>query len=158
MTSPDIPPILPRCSSCGAHLRTGFARCWLCHAELTTTVSEGSPLVVAELARPPEFSEAAEWIFKGVAALLALLAGLVILGASLESPAAGVTLAVVLLFPLSATLLRVQLQKQKHGRVSWGEKLATFILSTAVMLALLVLLAIAAFAAFFIWCLIEISR
>ncbi len=115
-------------------------------------------MVVAELARPPEFSETAEWIFRGVTALLALLAGLVILGASLESPAAGVTLAIMLLLPLSATLLRVQLQRQRYGRVSWGEKLATFILSTAVMLALLVLLAVAAFVAFFIWCLIEISR
>ncbi|MFO0869741.1 MAG: hypothetical protein U0935_12485 [Pirellulales bacterium] len=152
MTSGDIPPVLPRCPHCGAHLQPQMVRCWLCFAAIPSTPPAQVPV---ELARPPEFSQLGERIFQGLSILVAGLVLLILLGTFLQEPAAGVTLTMLLFVPLSATVLRLYLQKQRYGRVSWAERLATFLVSTALLVMVLGVLVVAAFIAFFVWCLMS---
>ncbi|MFO0904033.1 MAG: hypothetical protein U0939_13595 [Pirellulales bacterium] len=149
MISPEAPPILPRCPHCGAHVQPQAAQCWLCYGELA-----GVEPIVASLAEPPAFSQVAERVFQIVFILLATLVGLVVLGAFHESPAAGMMLVMVLFLPCTLAAVRLQLQKQRKGSVSWGERLATYVLSLSLMFLALVLLMVAAFVALIIYCLV----
>ncbi len=156
MSGAEIPPVLPRCPYCGAHLQPQMTRCWLCYAAVAGAETiDGEAPVAVELARPPAFSVMSEWIFKGLSAVVGLLLFMIIAGAFLEEPAAGITLTVLVSIPLGATALRLYLQKQRYGAVSWAERLATFLVSTALLFALLGVLCVAAFIALFVWCLTQ---
>ena len=149
MSNSETPPVLPRCPHCGAHVQPRTSQCWLCYGELS-----GAGPIVASLAEPPAFSQVAERVFQIVFILLAGMVCLVVLGAFHESPAAGIMLVMVLFLPCTLAAVRLQLQKQRKGSVSWGERLATYVLSLSLMFLALVLLMVAAFVALIIYCLV----
>lgn len=151
MNSSNLPPILPTCRECGAHLQPGSPRCWLCLAKL-----DGAEAPIrAELARPPEFSRVSEVIFGTISALVGLFLLVVIVGLWLQDSRAAMAFLTILTIPAAATAVRLTLRKRKVGRIGWGERLVTFLLSTALVVGLLVALMVAAFLAFFVWCLIN---
>ena len=141
------------CIHCGAQLPETAERCWLCYGELPN-----SEPVMAELVRAPEFSKISERFFQVASALLACFLLLVIVAMFWQEPVSGVLLTIVVLLPLGATFMRITIRKQRQGRVSWAERFATYLVSTALLVALLTAMAVAAMIAFFVWCLVQLNN
>lgn len=150
MTQDAPPPVLPRCPHCGAHVQPQAAQCWLCYSPLA---GQSEPIVAA-LAEPPPYSQVIERFFQVVFLGIAGLVGLIVIGAFRESVAAGLSLLMILFVPCTLAAVRLQMQKHRKGSVSWGERLATYLVSVSLMFIALILLLVAAFIAFFIWCLV----
>ena len=154
MNAPELPPVLPTCRECGAHLQPGQARCWLCLAKLD---GDEAP-IRAELARPPEFSRVSETVFRAISALVGLFLLVVTVGLWLQDSRAAMAFLTMLSVPAAATAIRLNLRKNRVGKISWAERLVTFLLSTALVVGLLAALVVAAFLALFAWCMLNPPR
>lgn len=172
---PTPPPVLKRCLQCGAHLQPTAARCWLCYADVADGaasgdaahaaasvgvdggVAGGPPFVRAEVVAPHKFSQLSEIFFQIVSAALALVLLLTAAGLFMEEPAAGVVFLFFVLLPLGMTFVRVHSQRQRHGAVSWAEKVGTFVVSTALLVGLAGVVIVAGMIALFVYCLFAMN-
>ncbi len=145
---------LKSCPDCAAENLGDAVQCWLCRHDL-----RGVPAIVIaeEVRRPPSFV-AGDQFFAALALLLALTVIVVLVGVFLQEPALAVMLGVILVPALVGTMIRVKQQQARHGHVSWSEKLLTFIMSVSIVIGGLAMLAVAAFIAFFLYCIAEMSR
>jgi hypothetical protein len=145
---------LKTCPACAAENFGDAAQCWLCRHDLRDVPA----IVIAEEVRQPPSFVAGDQYFAALAVLLALTVIVVLVGVFLQEPALAVMLGVILVPALVGTLIRVKQQQARHGHVSWAEKLLTFILSVSMVIGGLALLVVAAFVAFFLYCIAEMSR
>lgn len=173
---PMLPPVLPRCTQCGAHLQPTMPRCWLCYADVagsgasgTGTSGTGTPSTGAsgtgatewaqvEVASPPKFSKASEVLFQIVSAALALVLLLTAVGVFMEDAAMGAVFLFFVLLPLGVTFIRVHNQRQRFGAVSWAEKLGTFIVSTALIVGLAGVVMVAGTIAIIVICIASMGQ
>lgn len=161
------PPVLKRCTQCGAHLQPTAPRCWLCYAEVSGGAGAaahggvpgagGAEYVPAEVVATDKFAKASEIFFKIVSAALALVLLLTAVGIFMEEPAAGVVFLFFVLLPLGMTFIRLQSQQQKYGSVSWAERVATFVVSTALLVGLAGVVMMAGMIAMLVYCLYAFS-
>jgi hypothetical protein len=139
---------LKTCPHCGAECDARSQRCWLCHGN----VSAKAEIVDAEVVSEPPRHAPSDVFFAVAAGILALVIVLVGVGAALTEPGLAVMMGVVVVPALVATVVRIQQQQYRHGYVSWGERLATFVVSASLVVGVLMLLCVAAVVAFIIFC------
>ena len=140
--------ILRTCPHCGAECDAARPRCWLCQG----VVTGGTEIVDAEVvAEPPPYAPS-DAFFAVVSAVLAAVILLVGLGAALTQPGMAIMLAVIVVPALAATVIRTQRKQARQGYVSWGERLATFVVSAALAVGILSLLGVAAVIALIAFC------
>jgi hypothetical protein len=123
---------LRACPHCGADCDAAKPRCWLCGGELT-----GEEIVDAVVVKEPPPYAPSDVFFAVASAVLAVVIVLVGIGAALTEPGLAIAMAVVVAPALLATVIRTQRVEARHGYVSWGERLATFIVSAAAVVGLL---------------------
>lgn len=141
-------PALRTCPHCGADCEVGKPRCWLCHGEL----AGGDEIVDAELVQEVPPHAPSDMFFVIAAAILAVVVLLIGVGAALTQPGLAIAMAIVVAPALVATLVRTRKQQKRQGYVSWGERLATFAISVAVMMGVLSALGAAVMVALVIFC------
>lgn len=130
------------CPECGAELRPGDARCWLCRRDLVVDaeiVEPVPPPVVTARPAPLQFS--LETL------LLIVTLSAVCLGALVAAPGLGVLLLVVAVPALVRTCLTGSQFKQKSGKLTAGDKVMAFVASAAITWAALTAAAMAFFTA-----------
>lgn len=144
------------CPHCGAQYAAGAAKCWLCNADLSD-----APVLVAELVSAPPGEPAwslTEAFFAGLSALTALLVVLLGIGLFAQQPGLGVIYVILVIPPLTVTAARTFRKTRSGAGISWAERLATFVISSVVMLGVLGMLAIAAVACLIIYCIFDPPR
>jgi hypothetical protein len=146
----SVPPIVERCKTCGAELPSAAPLCWLCRAPRGTAI----PLATAA-PMPPSFVMAANlfsygMIFGGGLLVLLLCMGMVLDSSDNTVPAmvVGATFGI----PLLATLIRTVRRHRETGSASFLDTLLTLMAYSAIGVAVLMLLAMAAVGALVIWC------
>ena len=140
------------CVECGAENWAYAADCWLCKRDL----SDVEAVVNAEIVAPP-VSTSANTFFAVVTGILGIVLVLIGIGLYLEEPGAAIGYMILVIPPLIATIVRT-MAKQGERPVGWGERLATFLISSVVFFGILVMLCIAAVVAFFAICLAAIAN
>lgn len=136
------------CPECGAGSQAGTLRCWLC----------GRSLADVQPARGPTTGHSlATWGAAATLVVFVITLALVTIGVWQEAPGLAVVLILVVLVPLAITILAWARERSRGGTYSLGAALARFFVSLAVLIGGLVVLSIAAFAAFFVWCLSQLS-
>ena len=81
----------------------------------------------------------------------------VLIGALLEEPESAIGLIILAIPGLVAVLVRT-VTKRAHGKsMGWGDRMLTFFLTSAAIFGIISLLAIAAFVALFIYCVIALK-
>jgi hypothetical protein len=146
------------CQDCGAINPGHNAQCWLCYHPLAGSAppplpgAAGGQVVSAELVGEPSLAVAAASMLGLSVALL-----LVGIGAYLVEPGLAIVYAIVVVPPLLATLV-TGLARRAGGRpLSLGSRVLTFFVSGVITVGVLGLLCIAAFVAFFVFCLVALS-
>ena len=140
-------PALHPCPHCGADCEVGkrVAGCamanWPATRLSTPSWSKKAP--------PHAPSDAFFAVVSGFLAVVVLLVGV---GTAFTQPGLAIALAIVVAPALVATLVRTQKQQQRHGYVSWGERLATFVVSAAMVVGVLSALGAAAMIALVAFC------
>ena len=142
------------CLECGAECLATATTCWLCKGNFSTD----SEIVLAELVEPRPKYAPSDVFFLIVSAILAVLLLLVGIGAAVEQPGLGIAFFVVVAIPLIATVVRVQSQEAKRGSLSFTEKFLTFVVTASMTAGLIVIVVGAAFVAFFVYCMVEMSK
>ncbi|HZN35907.1 MAG TPA: hypothetical protein VFB80_18890 [Pirellulaceae bacterium] len=129
------------CPECGAELRPGDGRCWLCRRDLAVDaeVVDPAPAAAAAKAAPLQFS--LETL------LLIVTLSAVCLGALVAAPGLGVLLLVVAVPALVRTCLTGSSFKQKSGKLTAADKVLAFVASAAITWAALMAAAMAFFTA-----------
>jgi hypothetical protein len=142
------------CPECGAENLNLATRCWLCQRDL----GEVPVIVVAEVvSESPDFARNGSLpAWTSIALAGALFA--VGLGATVAfGPGAGILLVVVGVPAYLATLTRLRKIAARRS-VTVVDQIITFLVSTLSVLGILLLMGVAAFVAFFMYCLIALSR
>ena len=148
-TAPENTPLeLKTCRECGADCETKAAHCWLCGADLKGQVE----IVVAEIVDEPPPYAPGDTFFAVLSAIVAVVVLLVGIGAAVSDPGMAIGFAIIVVPALVATVVRAQQTRARQGYVTWGERLATFMVSVSLMFALLSLLSMAAIVAFIFYC------
>ncbi len=154
-----VPPTVPivHCAECGAENMLPAARCWLCYKPLPM----GAGMVVAEVV--PERtttrkSPISQWVFGIMTGAVVLLVVLIGMGIAIDQPPQAIVYLVIVLPGLVATGVSMRKSLVASGQVSWQRSFSTLILSFSITMAVLVVLVVAAFVAFFLYCLSEIAR
>jgi hypothetical protein len=140
-----------RCSECGAANREGTTKCWLCGA---ATLADDIPY--AELVPEPARLSGQQFTLSGLFILITLVA--VVSGVWVQEPGAGFSLAVIGVPALLATLIRTARKRQRGETVTRADQFVTLLLSAAATFGILMMLMVAAFVAFFVYCLFEMSK
>jgi hypothetical protein len=134
----------PRCPECGAALDGREGKCWLCRRERTAEPAANPyalpPASALAAASPAQFSL--------VTLMLVITLVAVCLGVTMAAPGLGVLLMVLAAPALVRTMVVGFKQKQVGDRLTTAEKVASF----AVSLAVMVMIGVAAVAAFQIAC------
>ena len=141
-----------KCPSCGASLRPGVTRCWLCERELPS--DEVLPAFDDEnpYASPVAMEEESFHSFS-LSTLLLLITLLAIAGGVYSIwPGVGLALAIFMLIPFMRTVLLVRARAARGKETPWPQRLALAGLSAAVILAMVGVFCTAAFIAFFVVC------
>jgi hypothetical protein len=130
----------PHCPECGAELRPGDGRCWLCRRDLA---------VDAEVVEPPPVTAAARapLQFSLETLLLIVTLSAVCLGALVAAPGLGVLLLVVAVPALVRTCLTGANLKRQKGKLTAADKVMAFVASAAITWAALTAAAMAFFTA-----------
>jgi hypothetical protein len=143
------------CPDCGAVCSQFADKCWLCGRAFGDQAR--SEIVAAEIAsHPPRFA-LSEWFFAGLTVLLVAVLLLIGLGGMLQEPMLGLTFFILIGPPLLATTLRIRSRQLREGRLGWGQRLSTLLISLSLMIGFVGLLAVASFVAFFVYCLVSVS-
>jgi hypothetical protein len=135
--------LAPRCPECGAALDSREGRCWLCRREVSgpeVNPYASPPAAALAAASPAQFSL--------VTLLLVITLVAVCLGVTMAAPGLGVLLMVLAAPALVRTMVAGVRQKQVGARMTTAEKMAAFCVSLLVM----VMIGVAAVAAFEIAC------
>lgn len=136
------------CGECGASNRWPVTQCWLCHGDL-----EADNIVLAEVvSEPPAFVTTRGRSFSLASIFIVITLVAVGLGLSLVAPGMGFLFAIVALPALIGTMVRIKKQQLEGGPIGWSDKLTMFLLSTAVTVATIAVLCVAAFIALFVFC------
>ena len=137
------------CDMCGASLRQGVTRCWLCGRGVVTgevTIDQNpyaSPVAV-EAENLHGFSLASLLLFM---TLISIVAGVFSIW-----PGIGVVLAIVVFIPFMRTAVLVKARSARGRATSWTDRFALAGLSAAVVLAMTVVTGVASVVAFFVAC------
>lgn len=149
----EPPPLeLVTCPHCGAECDARASRCWLCYGH----VADRNEVVDAELVEPPR-DFPGDAFFAVMSAVLAVLLLAVAVGAAFSQPGLLVLMAIVVVPALMAVFVRSQRKQRLQGRVGWGERLATFLVSASLMIGILGLVAVGLLVTLFVFCIIAIT-
>ncbi len=138
------------CAECGAANRDGTTKCWLCGAETTAEIP------YAELVTEPVRLTEHQFSLSGLFISITLFA--VVAGVWVQEPAAGIWLTIIGGPALVATLIRTRRRRRRGENVTSGAQFVTLMLSAAATLGILVMLGLATFLAFFVYCLFVINQ
>ncbi len=142
------------CRNCGATNINLADWCWLCKQPL----DDQSRLVVADVvSEPPAFAqdEHARLVTTAVMAGVLVVLGIGI--AASMGPGLTILYAITVFPAFTATVIRVQL-KSRRKRVTPLDQVLTFFLSTITVVGALAILCVAAFVAFVVYCLAQLSQ
>lgn len=149
-------PLLKICPECGADCVASAPRCWMCGGDLSRAETIYQAQAVTASMRGAGNAGAmpvSEWFFAISTCLLLGVVLLVGLGLAVDEPGTAILYAIVVSPALLATLIRTQLKRASHGRVSWAEKFATLMISGALTVSIVTVLCVAACVALFVYCL-----
>ncbi|MCA9161729.1 MAG: hypothetical protein KDA62_02075 [Planctomycetales bacterium] len=141
------------CPECAAENSPFSDNCWLCQCPLTGDVEIVTAEIVGEN-RPNPILDRTFAVLTGLVGLLIVIVGI---GIAADEPSLGVLYVLVVTPPLLGAFVRVKREMRRRRYVGWGERLATLIVSFALMYGLLMALGVAALVAFFIYCVIALS-
>ncbi len=139
-----------QCVQCGAVNRQGTKRCWLCGAVLDT------PVVYAELV--PDAPRVGGWQFTLSEAMILVTLIAVIAGTWAVKPANAVLLVLITGPALLVTFIRTARKRSRGKDVTWVDKLATFLITAASVIGVLMVLWVAAIVAFFLYCIYAVAH
>jgi hypothetical protein len=148
----EKPQDLAVCPECGAALPLADAKCWLCgRPNVAGSWSKSRPAA----ARPTGLEVAATITLSTL--LVSVAAVMMFSGLVGDAPGLAILFAAVVTPGLLATWLASKRARAKGESLAWYSKLAAFMISTAITVGMLGVLCVAAFVAFFIWCLFALS-
>ncbi len=157
------PPLLPAlyCSRCGSMNPPHATACWLCGPNNTSQASESSAILIPDpqflndpgIRRNQSLAQALSAVLLVVCVVLTILVGV---GLAAQEPGSLVPYAIFVGPAYLATGVRA-LYKTSHGeRPTAASLLMTFLMSGVFTFMAVILLAVASFVAFFVWCLHEV--
>ncbi len=154
------PPVMPSlyCSRCGATNPPYAAQCWLC----TNKASNTSPVVLVPItdnANDPVYQRSQRRTQQVCAVLLAgciLLTVLIGIGFGMQDPGMLIPYAIVVGPAYLATGVRALHGYAVDGKPTATKLLTTFFLSGVFTIGFLMVLAVASFLAFFVWCISQL--
>jgi hypothetical protein len=151
---------LVTCPECRAANATAARRCWLCGRDFTGKGPQPPPLPPMPAGEAPYAPGPEQGAATFGASTALLLVTLVILGVGIFSlaPGMGVLYVILVAPPVIATSL-VGARRRQRGQ-AWGgkEKAATAAISIVGLFSALGLLSLAAFVAFFVYCVVAIAN
>lgn len=126
------PPILKKCSACGADNAIDNVECWLCGKSLESTAdtavgsaSQSRPVIYATAVHPNNPAVSGQMGLATIFLIMTLCA--VIMALIVAAPGLGILLAIFSTPPLIRTLLVVTQRKQSGQQVSPGKKVLLFL-------------------------------
>jgi hypothetical protein len=131
------------CPECGGANPPAERRCWLC----------GHSLATGGAGRAAPSKSAADWVLSVTFAVVGIAVVLMLIGVAQESAGLAVGLALIAAVPLVSVAVASARGRARGASLTAGQKVAQFVVSLAIVLGVVGLLAVAAFIAFFIWCL-----
>ena len=143
----NTPSELVACAECGAAVPRGEPSCWLCGHLMSAT---------APVAAKPTHSAAHTALNIGAVLIVGLFV-LILIGAAQDDPGSALGLLILAVPGLLATVIASTRGRVRGKPLTFFEKVAYFTLSTAAVLSALVVIAVAAFVAFFAWCLFALG-
>jgi hypothetical protein len=138
------------CPRCGAEVRPGTDRCWLCYARLQKDGAESSPGEPSPTNPADDFSSPGRFSLASLLMAMTLLS--VVFGISTFAPGVGIPLGVVLLAVWAKTAQRTRERQQLGQTLGWAETAQLFFASFGVVIAMLAVVAAAGAAAFAVAC------
>jgi hypothetical protein len=155
-TEPDV--AVKLCPDCGAENISLAKFCWMCRRRLVNVPT----IVTAEVAAEPNSGKPAyapsEWFFLVLTAILAGVLLMLGVGIAQVQPRALFWYAILFVPGFVATAVRVSNKRAEGKHVGWGEKLATFFVSTVVVIGVLAVSVIALVIAACALCFYIVSR
>ena len=151
----EVPPDKPgefRCRECWAINRQPTTMCWLCGASFDEEIPYAE--IVGE---PPVVTSGESPIFFWMAMLLCGAFAIVFLGALLEDVESAIGMIILAVPGLIAVLVRSARKHAQGQSMGWGDRIVTFLLTTAAIAGIISLLAVAAAVAFFIYCVMALQ-
>lgn len=137
----QFPPRL--CPECGAELRAGEEKCWLCRRDIVLAeVAEASPRIM-----PPPAAVGTPLQFSLETLLLIVTLSAVCLGALVAAPGLGVLLLVIAVPALVRTCVSGIRSKQQGEKLTATDKIMAFLASAAIAWAALAAAGMAFFSA-----------
>ncbi|REK12044.1 MAG: hypothetical protein DWQ37_13605 [Planctomycetota bacterium] len=134
------------CPYCGARNERSEARCWLCRQPLSVEAAENQPILAEAVDARPQF------------ALSSLLLVMTLICISLGLVAAAPGLIVPLVIIVIPALIRsVAASRAAGGQISVGGRIANFVVSLGIVVAIWMAGLVALFAAFMLICFGAIS-
>ena len=145
------------CPHCGAQNQTAGRRCWMCRQEFNDAIITAKVIAPPPALRPPKFvPQTFSFSLASVFAIITLVA--VGLGLAQIEPGLGILFAIVCSPALVVTFVRTRLEQRTKGRqVGWGERVLTFIISSAAVFGVLVTMQIAMVIALLAICLLILA-
>lgn len=143
------------CVDCGAAVHADADKCWLCGRANPGASGHRADVVQAEVIRRGG-SGKLEWTASSLLILVALV--VVNVGVWMIEPGIGLLMTLILVPAAVATTIRAAKQRGKGKQMSWGERALTFFLSAAASVGILAMLMVAAFVAFFIYCVVAFRQ
>ena len=133
------------CPMCGAELRQGDARCWLCGHALDRPTSIVVPPLPAGTA-PPAVGRTDSFSLETLMLVVTLIA--ICLGVFVQAPGLGILLCILALPAFVRTLLVVRRRGQLSRGVPLGQRIALFLGSLGFSLVVLILVVVSSVGVF----------
>lgn len=147
---------LVACPECGASGAQTDARCWLC-GRLRSSPQGDAAWARTSSSRTDRPGTTGGWRYGFTAILVFVALAAVVVGLYSQQPGLAIVVVVVATPALVATAVSTVKRRGRGRPLSFGEQAGQFVLWVAVILGGAMLLALAAFGAFFIWCLMELG-
>jgi hypothetical protein len=141
------------CTECGAASARDAAYCWLCGAKLGATPN----VIDAELVRHVPRYAAVESLFAAGVVLSALVLVILAIGIAMDEPAGLIPFFIVVGPALLATAIHLARRRARAQDVTWMHGFITFWISGAAVIGAIVLLAVGALVALFLYCLVVVA-
>ena len=149
-----------KCPHCGAKVGRDWRSCWLCGMELPAAGSAetAAPTFIEGEAEPGSGHGTVRLITQVVGLMLAVTILLILVGLLANGEYGGAILLVILFVPAGIVTLSKSLSRRAQGETMAPlDKAATFLLSLAVTIGVIVAVGVAAFVALLVVCIAILS-
>ncbi|MCA9248747.1 MAG: hypothetical protein KDA42_16590 [Planctomycetales bacterium] len=136
--------------------RAAVTRCWLCSGNLEASSARSEEVILAEIVPEQIRRSAASFALSTLLLLVTILC--VAFGLADFAPGLSGLLLLIVLPAFLITVIRTRRHEARGEQVSTGRKVESFVISAALIVATFFGLAALAFLAFFVYCLVALSR